>query len=85
MLARPYVQNVLEKIIEAIPAGYIHGKAAQRSTKDQVAWLHLRPCLARLSVEPAEVSEIAVDHEVFPALLCLLPPLPSQENVGNEM
>jgi len=31
---------------EASPAGYTHGKAAQRSTKDQAKWLHLRPCLA---------------------------------------
>jgi len=30
---------------QASPASYTHGKAAQRSTKDHVAWLHLRPCL----------------------------------------
>ena len=28
-----------------IPAGYSHAKAAQRLTKDQLVWLHARPCL----------------------------------------
>ena len=27
------------------PAGYTHGKVAQRSSKDQVEWLHFRSCL----------------------------------------
>jgi len=40
------IVTVLGKIGEASPVGCTHGKAAQRSTKDQVAWLHLRPCLA---------------------------------------
>jgi len=30
---------------EAGPADYIQGKAAQKSTKDYVSWLHLWPCL----------------------------------------
>jgi len=33
----------------------------------------------RLGVEPAELSEIAVDHEVFQVLLGLLPPWPPLE------
>jgi len=37
--------NVPGKTGEASPAGYTHGKAAQRSSKDQVEWLHLQPCL----------------------------------------
>ena len=53
---------------------YTHGKAAQSLSKDQVVLLHLRPCLVRLGVEPAELSEIAVDHGVFRVLLGLLPP-----------
>ena len=31
--------------VEASPAGHTHGKVAQRSSKDQVEWLHLRSCL----------------------------------------
>jgi len=34
---------------------------------------------SRLGVAPAELSEIAVDREVFPVLLGLLPPRPFQE------
>jgi len=34
---------------------------------------------SRLGVDPAELSEIAVDHEVFQLLLGLLSPLPSLE------
>jgi len=42
---QPHGQNVPGKIDEASPAGHIHGKAAQRSTKDLMEWLHLRPDL----------------------------------------
>jgi len=34
---------------------------------------------SRLDVEPAKLSEIAVDREVFRVLLGLLPPRPSSE------
>ena len=38
--------NVPGKIGDtATPAGYTCGKAARRSSKDQVEWLHLQPCL----------------------------------------
>ena len=42
---RPHGQNDPGKISEASPVGGTHGKAAQCSTKDKVAWLHLRPGL----------------------------------------
>jgi len=48
------------------------GIAAQRSSKDQMAWLHFRPCLVRLGVEP-ELLDITVETEVFRVLLELLP------------
>jgi len=37
---------------------------------------------SRLGVEPAELSEIAVDRGVFRVLLGLLPPRPSPEEKG---
>jgi len=53
---------------------YIHGKADQRLSKDK--WRDYISDLAwsRLGVEPAELSEIAVDCEAFRGLLGLLPP-----------
>jgi len=44
-LVRPCVQNAQRKADESSPAGYTHGKATQGSSKDQVEWLHLQPCL----------------------------------------
>ena len=44
-LVRPCIQNAPRKTGEANPAGYTHGKRAQMSSKDQVEWLHLQPCL----------------------------------------
>jgi len=52
---------------------YTHRKAAQSSSKDQVEWLHFDLAWYRIGVEPAELSEIAVDCEVF-RVLGLLPP-----------
>jgi len=43
-LFQPYVQNLPRKISEASLAGYNHGKASERSSKDQVEWPHLRRC-----------------------------------------
>jgi len=40
-LVRPCVHNVPGKIGEASPAGYTHGKAAQRLPKDQMEWPRL--------------------------------------------
>jgi len=40
-----HATNATGKIGEAHFAVYTHGKVAQRSTKDQVTWLQLRPCL----------------------------------------
>ena len=45
-LFRPSVQNAPGKIGEASPAGYTHRKTTKRFPKDQVEWLHLRPCMA---------------------------------------
>jgi len=42
-MARQCVQITTEKIGEERPIGYTHGKAAQRSTKDSMVWLHLLP------------------------------------------
>jgi len=40
------VDHVTRMPQERSPSGCTHGKAAQRSTKDQMASLYLRPCLA---------------------------------------
>jgi len=47
MFVRPCIQNVSEKNGELSLRAAVctHGKAAQSSTKEQVEWLHLRPCL----------------------------------------
>jgi len=43
--------------------------------QDQVARLHLRSCLARLGVDPAELSEITENREVLRVFLELFLPL----------
>jgi len=43
IMIRPRVQNAPGNIGKANTSGYPHGKAAQRSTKNQVEWLHLQP------------------------------------------
>ena len=60
-------------------AGCTHGEATQRSSKEQVELLRLRHCLVRLSVEPAELSEIAADREAFRVFLGMLLPRCSPE------
>ena len=73
-------RNITRKIGEACPAGCAHGKAAQRSSKDQVEWINLRSVWSRVGVwSQKELSEIAVDHEVSRVHLGLLPPRPSLE------
>jgi len=59
-------------------------KAAHRQTSDQVsdnisdlAWSHL-------DVEPAELSEVAENREVFRLPLELLPPRPPKRKSGFE-
>jgi len=44
-LGRPCIQNAPQKTGETSPAGLTHWKAAQRSSKPKVEWLHLRPWL----------------------------------------
>jgi len=83
MLVRPCVQNaprklaiqVLAKSMGKRPRG-LPGPRWGDYTSD-LAW-------SRLSVEPAELSEIAFDHEIFQVLLGLLPPLPCQEEKRHE-
>ena len=48
---------------------YTHEKAGQRSSKDKVAWLHLRAFLFPFWCGASRRSEIAVDCEVFRILL----------------
>jgi len=44
---------------------YSRGKSTQTSFKDKVEWLQLQLAWYRLGVESAELSEIAVDRQVF--------------------
>jgi len=44
-LVPPWIQNAPQKTGEACPAGETHGKATEMSSKDQLDWRHLRPCL----------------------------------------
>jgi len=54
------IQKVPGKIGEASPAGYSHRKAAQRSSKEYVELLQLKPRLiSSHGVEPRELSDIA--------------------------
>ena len=43
-LIQPCVQNVPGNIGAASPVGYTHEKRPQRSSKEEVEWLHHRPC-----------------------------------------
>jgi len=75
----------LDTGLEAGPAGYTHGKSAQRG-RPRIRWRDYIANLAWSSVEPAELSEAVERHEVFSALLRLLPPRPSpDEKVLNGM
>jgi len=78
-MVRPCDQNVQGKVSEASPAGYTHGKKAQRSTRDEVVgWF-------RLGVEPsAELSKTAENREIFLFLLGLLPRDSRQGKSGYE-
>jgi len=82
-LVRPWVQNVLRKIDEANPAGYTHGKDAQRSTQNEVAGLHL-PCRSPVVMEPTEFLEIAENRGVFWVFLGTRKFLHRKCRCGNE-
>ena len=60
------------------PAGYTHVKAAQRSSKGQVMWIHHWPCLVP-SWRAASSVKGAEKRDVFRILLGLLPPQPVPE------
>ena len=82
MLVRPCDHNVPRKLGEASPAGYTHRKATQKSSKDQVEWLHLRPCsVPSWCGASRTIHPIAENCEVF----CLLPGLlaPPSSQVEN--
>jgi len=81
-LARSCVQNAPRKSSETRPAGLTPGKVAQRSSKKQAEWQHLRHPGSNLGVEPKGLPEIAVDREVFRFVLGLLPTRHSQEGKG---
>jgi len=73
---RSCVLNVPQNIGEASPADHTHEKAAQQSSKNQVAWLISDLAWPRLSVEPAKLSKIALivryfesSYDCFPASL----------------
>ena len=79
-LCRPCVQNS--------PTKDWRGKSSWLNPRKKRFRGHPRPrcsdyisdlAWSRLGVEPAELSEIAVDREVFYVLLGLLPPPPSLE------
>jgi len=80
-MVRPRGQNVTGNVGETSPAGCTHGKAAQRSNKDQVKWVHLRPSLG---VEPAGLSEVIENREAFRVLQGLFPSRPPRRKAGVE-
>jgi len=69
MLVRPCIQNVPGKNGELIPSGYslqpLESGPEFVQGPGGVTAVHLRPCWSRLGVEPAELSESAVDHGYF--------------------
>jgi len=73
-LVWPCDQNVPRKIGVASPAGYTHGKAAQMSSKDQMARLQHISDLAwsRLGLSQQKCLRLLYDREVFRLLLGLL-------------
>jgi len=88
MLVRPCVQNDPGKYGELSPSGYslyTHGKAAL--IRPRTKWRDYISDLSwsRLGVEPAELSEIGVDREVFRVILEFCCPRDSpQRKCGHE-
>jgi len=76
MLVRPCVQNVPGKNSELLQATGYAPTGRRHKVRPRTRWSDYISDLAwfRLGVEPAELSEIAVDPEVFRDLLELLPP-----------
>jgi len=74
-VGRPRDHIAPEKIVKARPAGNNQQKVAYRSTKKQM-WCKYISNIAwsRLGVEPAELSEIAENRNVFRVVLELLSP-----------
>jgi len=66
------IQNAPRKTGEASPAGETDGKRPRGRPKSRWSNCISELAWSRLGVEPAELSEIAVDREVFQALLWML-------------
>jgi len=56
-------------------------KRPRQPTNDQVAWLHLWPCWARLDVDPLELLEVAGNREEFRIQILLFQRLPRQKTL----
>jgi len=65
----------------ASAAGYAQGKTAKKSTKDQVTWLDLRPCLVPSWCE-ASRTEIAGNRVAFRDPSSAVPRDPPQRKMG---
>jgi len=76
MLVRPCVQKVPGKNSELLQATVYAPTGRRHKVRPRTRWSDDMSDLAwfRLGVETAEISEIAVDREVFRVLLGLLPP-----------
>jgi len=83
-LVWPRFQKVPGKIGEAGLAGYAHRKATHSSTKDQVEWLHLRPCLVPSWCGTSRTI-IAVHREVSLSLLDCFPATVRRGKAGMKM
>jgi len=86
MLVEPCIQNFPGKIGELSPSSYSTPTGKQPRVRPWTRWSNYNSVLAwsRLGVEPAELSEIAVDREVFGVLLGLLPSDSPQRKTGHE-
>ena len=70
---------VHERLAKQVLVTTPRGKKAKKPTKDQVEWLDFPTCLLPSSCGLTELSDIAVDREVFRVTLGLLPPRPRRE------
>ena len=76
MLVRPCVQNAPGKNGDICPLGYsLHPRQSGPEIVQETGGVTASPTLlGPFGMEPAELSAIAVDREVFRVLLGLLPP-----------
>jgi len=82
MLVRPYAQNVPGKIGEVSPSGYtLHPRETGPEVVQGPGGVTFP---ASLGVEPAELSWIAIDRELFRVFLGLLSPQLSPRKTAHE-